>query len=74
MFIAHGGGVTPVVQTVDTDLNQHVKREYAVAETSELLEQMRRGIVVPRCRHELCIDLMVQILQNMSLHTDAAEG
>jgi len=27
LFIPHGGGVTPVVQTVETDLNQHVKRE-----------------------------------------------
>ena len=33
VFIPHGGGVTPVVQTPDTDLNQHVKRAYTGRET-----------------------------------------
>ena len=27
VFIPHGGGVTPVAQTPDTDLNHHVKHE-----------------------------------------------
>ena len=58
VFMAHGGGVTPVAQTPDTDLNQHVKREYMACETAELLAQMRDGISVPRCRPEQCIDMM----------------
>ena len=74
VFVAHGGGVTPVVQTPDTDLNQHVKREYAALETAELLQQMREGVCVPRCTHERCIDLMVGVMSQLRLHIAAAEG
>ena len=72
VFIPHGGGVTPVAQTPDTDLNQHVKREYTDRETGELLQQMRDGIVVPQLRQEECIDIMVDVLSNMELHLNAA--
>ena len=74
VFIPHGGGVTPVAQTPDTDLNQHVKREYTDRETGELLRQMRDGIVVPQLRQEECIDSMVDVLSNMGLHLNAAKG
>ena len=74
VFIPHGGGVTPVAQTPDTDLNQHVKREYTDRETGELLRQMREGIVVPQLRQEECLDIMVDVLSNMALHLHAAEG
>ena len=30
--LCHGGGTTPVVQPPDTDLNQHVRREYGKKE------------------------------------------
>ena len=30
--ILHGGRATPVVQTVDTDINQHVKKHYVERE------------------------------------------
>ena len=49
VFIPHGGGVTPVVQTVDTDLNQHVKREYQTAEAVEHLRQMRLVVMCRSC-------------------------
>ena len=74
VFIPHGGGVTPVAQTPDTDLNQHVKREYTDRETGELLQQMRGGTVVPQLRQEECIDIMVDVLSNMELHLNAAKG
>ena len=74
VFIPHGGGVTPVAQTPDTDLNQHVKREYTDRETGELLHQMREGIVVPQLRQEECLDIMVDVLSNMALHLHAAKG
>ena len=73
VFIPHGGGVTPVAQTPDTDLNQHVKREYTDRETGELLRQMRDGIVVPQLRQEECIDIMVDVLSNVELHLNAAK-
>jgi hypothetical protein len=56
--ITLGGGITPVVQTCDTDLNQHVKRHDMALETAELLQQMRDGINVPSNPPERCIDLM----------------
>ena len=58
VLITLGGGITPVVQTCDTDLNQHVKRRYMALETAELLQQMRDGINVPSNPPERCIDLM----------------
>ena len=72
--MTHGGGVTPVTQTVDTDLNQSVKREYIAVETNELLAQMLDGVSVPRCRPEDCIDMMHKVLINMTLHLQGAEG
>lgn len=74
VFILHGGGVTPVVQTVDTDLNQHVKREYLAKEGVELIRQMQDGAVVPSCRQTTCIDLMAEVLSSMELHVAAAAG
>ena len=74
VFIPHGGGVTPVAQTVDTDLNQHVKREYTIKETDALLRQMRDGAVVPQLRQEDCIDIMVDVVSNMELHLNVAKG
>ena len=74
VFIPHGGGVTPVAQTPDTDLNHHVKREYTDRETGDLLRQMRDGIVVPQLRQEECIDIMVGVLSNMELHQNVAKG
>ena len=72
--MAHGGGVTPVVQTPDTDFNQHVKMEYTDLEVVELINQMQDGVCVPRCKPEQCIDMMVEVLSSMQLHLNAAEG
>ena len=74
VFMAHGGGVTPVTQTVDTDLNHHVKRDYIAQETTELLAQMRDGVCVPKCQPELCVDMMVEVLSKHGLHLHAADG
>ena len=74
VFIPHGGGVTPVAQTVDTDLNQHAKREYINFETAEFVNQMRNGINVPHCSPEQCIDLMYAVLSKKALHLAAADG
>ena len=32
VFVPHGGGVTPVVQVLDTELNQFAKRKYMAIE------------------------------------------
>ena len=63
-----------MTQTVDTDLNHHVKRDYIAQETTELLAQMRDGVCVPRCNPELCVDMMVNVLSRIGLHTHAADG
>ena len=75
VFIAHGGGVTPVAQTVDTDLNQEVKARYTALETKALLRKMRtEGKAVPHLRQEECLDLMTDVLKDLDLHRRAAEG
>jgi hypothetical protein len=74
VLVAHGGGVTPVVQTPDTDLNQHVRREYTAKESAELIHQMSQGICVPRAKEEASIDMMAEVLSNLTLHLNAAEG
>ena len=63
-----------MAQPVDTDLNQHVKRHYMALETARLLQKMQDGAVVPRLSQDECIDLMVQVLQDVSLHENAALG
>jgi hypothetical protein len=74
VFIPHGGGVTPVVQTVDTDLNQAVKARYQALEAAALVRLMRDGIAVPHLAPVDCVDLMVEVLSDMSLHHVAADG
>ena len=72
--LCHGGGVTPVGQTPDTDLNEHVRREYGKKETHLLLEKMRSGQVVPKLTHEECMLLMLEVLSDPALHKRASEG
>ena len=75
VLIAHGGGNTPVAQTCDTDLNQHVKREYADLETRELISQFREtAVAVPRVSHETAIDMMYKIMSKREMHLRAAAG
>ena len=70
----HGGGSTPVAQTCDTDLNQHVRHNYGAKESRLLLEKMRSGQVVPRLTPEECMLLMLDTLSDPALHMRAAEG
>ena len=70
----HGGGATPVVQTPDVNLNQHVRRDYLAEEASHFLEEMRKGVAVPKTKHTQCIDMMAKVLSNPQLHLRAAEG
>ena len=72
--MCHGGGCTPVGQTPDTDLNQHVRREYGMKETTVLLEKMRAGKVVPKLSNEECMVLMLEVLSDPALHMQAAKG
>ena len=68
VFIAHGGGVTPIHQTVDTHFNQHAKREYMKLECAALLKAIRLGQCVPQLDHTECVDLMVEVCSKMALH------
>ena len=74
VLLLHGGGATPVVQTPDTDLNQHVRRKYTELESVHILEEMRKGVGVPKTKHTQCIDMMAQVLSDSSLHLQAAAG
>ena len=70
----HGGGTTPVAQTPDTDLNQHVRREYGIKESRLLMEKMQSGQKVPRLTHEECMLLMLEVLSDPELHRAASLG
>ena len=72
--ICHGGGVTPVAQTCDTDLNQHVRRVYGALEVQLLLEKMRSGVVVPSLTPEECMELLHTVMSNPALHKNASYG
>ena len=74
ILIIHGGGNTPVAQTCDTDLNQHVRGSYGTRETQILLEKMRFGETVPRISHEESLLIMHEILSDPALHKRGSEG
>ena len=74
VMVVHGGGATPIVQIPDTDLNQHVRREYSAKESAELIHLMRSGQVVPCPSKETCINMMGQVLCKKQLHVQASKG
>ena len=74
ILIIHGGGATPVTQTPDTELNQHVRREYTSVEGAHILDEMRTGAVVPKTSATKCIDMMMTVLNSPQLHLNAAQG
>jgi hypothetical protein len=74
IVVIHGGGTTPIAQTPDTDLNEHVRREYGIKETRLLIDKMRDGHVVPKCSSEECMTLMLEVLSDPGLHLHAANG
>ena len=74
IILIHGGGVTPVAQTPDTDLNEHVRRSYGNKESRLLIEKMRCGQTVPKATHEECMSLMFDVLNDSELHKRASDG
>ena len=73
VLIPLGGGVTGTQQTVDLDLNLHVRREYCAMEAEALLAQMRDGIAVPSNRPEDCVDLLHRVMSKLAFHLAAAD-
>ena len=73
VFIPHGGGVALVAQTVDTDLSQAVKARYQALEAAALVRLMRVGVAVPHLTPVDCVDLMVEVLSDMSLYHAAVD-
>ena len=74
MLIPFGGGETPIKQVVDTDLNQVAKRKYMALEGAAFLRKMMDGEVVPQMRDTECLDMMVDVMSDMSLHIHVAGG
>ena len=63
-----------MTQTPDTDLNRHVRRDYTAKESAYIIEQMKKGVSVPKIPPTKCMDMMIQVWSNMSLHLHAADG
>ena len=75
VLIIHGGGCATVAQTPDTDLNQHVKRDYTTLETLELMRQFRdTAVAVPRIKGKKAMDMMQSMMAQKEMHLRAAEG
>ena len=74
VLLVHGGGATPVVQTVDTDLNEHVRRAYAAIETRLLVDKMRSGVAVPKASQVECLEIMREVLSDPAIHVAAVAG
>lgn len=72
--LVHGGGATPFSQTPDTDLNQHVRKDFGEKEARLLLEKMRCGQVVPALTPEEAMELMFEVMSNTALHKAASVG
>ena len=75
VVLIHGGGSTGVMQPNDTDLHQHLRREYIDKETSYMVMQSRiepGRTIVPR--PENCIDWIASIWQRPELHLKAQKG
>ena len=64
--------MTPIAQTPDTDLNEHVRRRYGNAEASLLFDKMRGGQVVPKLTQEECMEVMFRVLSDPELHKSAS--
>ena len=63
-----------MTQTPDTDLNQHVRREYTAKESAYIIEQMKKGVCVPKIPATKCMDMMIEVWSNIRLHVHAADG
>ena len=74
VVILHPGGATPVTQTPDTDLNQHVRRIYCALEAKQLIACTKSGQSVAQLQPEEMVDIMVDVLDRPELHLQAADG
>lgn len=75
VVLIHGGGATPVVQTPDTDLNQHCRRKYTGVEAAELSRQWRIGEKkIPVADAPSRIDMFADVWQDRDMHLHAAAG
>ena len=63
-----------MTQTPDTDLNQHVRRDYTAKESAYIIEQMKKGVCVPKIPATKCMDMMIEVWSNIRLHLHAADG
>ena len=63
-----------MTQTPDADLNQHVRRDYTANESAYIIEQMKKGVSVPKIPPTKCMGMMIQVWSNMTLHVHAADG
>ena len=63
-----------MLQTPDTDLNQHVRRRYGTYETRVLLEKMQTGDPLPKMTPDDCTDLLYDIMNDKQIHSADAKS
>ena len=74
ILIIHGGGSTGVTQVNDTDLHQHLRRDYTEQESEAIIEEQRIGTSCPTTRPADCLRWMVNCWSNSALHVRAVKG
>ena len=63
-----------IAQTLDTDMHEHVRREYGGLEARLLIDKMRDGEIVPKLCNAECMALMLQDLACKTLHNHDDKG
>ena len=73
--ITHGGGASMVAQTNDTDHHLHVRKRFIELQTALMVRKARRhGGGMVDLTPEENIDIMIEVMSDLSLHLKATAG
>ena len=73
--ITHGGGASMVAQTNDTDHHLHVRKRFIELQTALMVRKARRnGGGMVDLTPEENIDIMIEVMSDLSLHLKASKG
>ena len=75
IVFTHGGGASMVAHTNDTDLHQWTRKRFIEKQTALLLREARiRGGGLVEATRQDNIDLMIEVMQDPTLHKQASKG
>ena len=75
ILITHGGGASAVMQTNDTDHHLWVRKRFIEIQTDRMIQKSRaRGGGLVDLTREENIDVMIEVMSDLSLHLTACKG